>query len=345
MENTCGFVHLHNHTMYSLLDGAIKPKELIKCAVEWGMGAVALTDHGNMFGAVDLYLQAKNAGIKAIIGSEVYVAIDSRFKKESTPGNIDSSHHLVLLAATNQGYMNLMKIVSAGYVEGFYYKPRVDKAYLREYSEGLIAMSACIGGEVPRLAIQGHLDQAEAVAKEYNEIFGEGNFFLELQRHGIPEEEPANAALINISKKTGIPLVATNDAHYLKAGHSESHEVLLCISTGKTLEDENRMRMETNQLYLKTPDEMKALFADVPEALENTVRIAERCEVSIKTGEYNPVQFTVPEEFAGNTDEYLAHIAREGLVRRYGADAELHRGRLEYELGIIKTMGFSDYFL
>jgi DNA polymerase III subunit alpha len=345
MENTCGFVHLHNHTMYSLLDGAIRPKDLIKCAVEWGMGAVALTDHGNMFGAVDLYMQAKNAGIKAIIGSEVYVAIDSRFKKESTPGNIDSSHHLVLLAATNQGYKNLMKIVSAGYVEGFYYKPRVDKAYLREHAEGLIALSACIGGEVPRLAIQGHLDRAEAAALEYNEIFGAGNFFLELQRHGIPEEEPANAALIDIAKKTGIPLVATNDAHYLKAEHSESHEVLLCISTGKTLDDQNRMKMETDQLYLKTPDEMKALFADVPEAIENTVRIAERCEVSIKTGEYNPVQFTVPEGFAGDTNEYLAHIAREGLVRRYGDDAEQYRERLEYELGIIKAMGFSDYFL
>ncbi|MFC1538887.1 DNA polymerase III subunit alpha [Candidatus Latescibacterota bacterium] len=345
MENTCGFVHLHNHTMYSLLDGAIRLEELIASAKEWGMGSVAITDHGSMFGAVEFYLNARKADIKPIIGSEIYVAIESMYEKKAVRGNIDGSNHLVLLAETNQGYRNLMKIVSKGYIEGFYYKPRVDKELLKEYSEGIIALSACLKGEVAQLIHQGHPEMAEEAAKEYAGIFGENNFFLELQRHGLPPDEMVNEGILKISRSTGIPLIATNDAHYLKADHSSSHEVLLCISTGKTLDDPNRMKMETDQLYLKSPDEMKELFSDVPEAIENTVRIAERCNIEINTDEFHTVKFDVPTDFEGNSDEYLSHITELGMKKRYGEDAEKYRERMEYELGIIKKMQFSDYFL
>ncbi|MBN1293739.1 MAG: DNA polymerase III subunit alpha [Candidatus Latescibacteria bacterium] len=345
MENLCGFVHLHTHTMYSLLDGAIKPDDYINAVSEWGCGAAALTDHGNMFGAVEFYIKAQKAGIKPIIGSEIYVAIEGRRSKKAARGNNDGANHLVLLAATDQGYRNLMKIVSIGYLEGFYYHPRVDKGILSEYSEGIIALSSCLKGEIPQLILQGHPDQAEVTAKEYREIFGEGNFYLELQNHGIEGDETAIKGLVELSEKTGIPLVATNDAHYLKKEHADSHEILLCISTGKTLDDENRMKMETDELYLKSPDEMKELFADYPEAIENTVKIAERCNVEIQTGTYNTVRFDVPLDFEGNADDYLAHISEIGLVERYGANAEQYRDRMNYELDIIKNMGFSDYFL
>ncbi len=345
MENTCGFVHLHTHTEYSLLDGAIRVKDYIKAVKEWGMGACALTDHGNMFGAIDFYLKAKDAEVKAIIGSEVYVAIEGMKSRQAVRGNMDGANHLVLLASDNQGYRNLMKLVSRGYLEGFYYKPRVDKALLREYSEGLIALSACIGGEIPQLILQGDPSEAERVALEYVDIFGKDNFFIELQDHGIPEERQARDELVAIARRNGIGLVATNDAHYLKKEHSDSHEVLLCISTGKNLDDENRMKMETRELYLKSPEEMKELFAEFPDAIENTVKIAERCDVKIQTGTYFPVKFEVPTDFEGNTDDYLAHLSDIGLKERYGDRAEEFRERMEYELGIIRTMGFSDYFL
>ncbi len=345
MENTCGFVHLHNHTMYSLLDGAIRPKDMIDCAVEWGMGALAMTDHGNMFGAIDFYLKANKAGIKPIIGSEVYVAIEGRDVKRPARGHKNGANHLVLLAATDQGYRNLMKIVSLGFLEGFYYNPRVDKDLLREYSEGLIAMSACISGELPEHIIQGNPEKAVEAAKEYEDIFGKGNFYIELQNHGLENEIKALPGLIELSKTTGIPMVCTNDAHYLKQEHAKSHDVLLCISTGKTLNDEKRMDIDTDQIYLKSPDEMRELFGDYPEALTNTVEIAERCNVKIKTGEYFPVRFDVPRDFEGNTDDYLVHLSNIGLKERYGDDGEKHRERMEYELGIIQKMGFSDYFL
>ncbi|MFC1694168.1 DNA polymerase III subunit alpha, partial [Candidatus Latescibacterota bacterium] len=345
MENSCGFVHLHNHTMYSLLDGAIRPAELIAAAKNWDMGAVAITDHGNMFGAVEFYTKARKAGIKPIIGSEVYVAIEGRFSKGEVRGNHDGANHLVLLASTDQGYRNLMKVVSIGYLDGFYYRPRVDKDVLREYADGLIALSACLKGEVAQLILQGHPDEAELAALEYRDIFGGDNFFLELQDHGIPEEKTAREGLIALSEKTGIPLVATNDAHYLLAEHAESHDVLLCISTGKTLDDENRMRMNSCQIYLKSPEEMKQLFASIPQALENTVAIAERCNVEIKTGEHHTVRFEVPIDFEGDADSYLTHISEKGIVERYGDDAVKYRERLEYELDIIKKMKFSDYFL
>jgi len=345
MENSCGFVHLHNHTMYSLLDGAIRPKNLIKAAKDWGMGAIAITDHGNMFGAVEFYLKAREAGIRPIIGSEIYVAIEGRHVKRAARGNIDGANHLVLLAASEQGYRNLMKIVSIGYLEGFYYKPRVDRDVLREHSDGLICLTACLGGEIPQLLMQGKPEDAERAALEYRDIFGEDNFFIEIQDHGIPEETETLPKLVDLARKTGIPLVATNDAHYLRREHADSHDVLLCISTGKTIDDDNRMKMNTDQIYLKSPEEMKELFAGYPEALENTVRIAERCDVTIQTGVYHTVRFEVPLDFEGNADDYLAHIAEEGLRRRYGDDAERHLDRMNYELGIIRDMGFSDYFL
>ena len=309
------------------------------------MGAAAITDHGNMFGAVEFYLKAKDAGIVPIVGTEVYVAIEGRTVKRAARGNNDGANHLVLLAMNDQGYRNLMKIVSIGFLEGFYYKPRVDKEVLREYSSGLIAMTACIGGEVPQLIIQGHTDEAERAALEYADIFGKDNFFLEIQSHGIPQEDQVRPILADIGRRNGIGLVATNDAHYLKREHADSHDVLLCISTGKTLDDTNRMKMDEPEFYLKTPDEMKELFKDYPEAIENTVRIAERCAVTIQTGIYHPVRFRVPETFEGNTDDYLAHISEIGLVDRYGGKADGFRERMHYELDIIKKMGFSDYFL
>ncbi len=345
MENSCGFVHLHTHTMYSLLDGAIKPDEYINAAREWGMGAAAITDHGNMFGAVEFYLKAQSAGIKPIIGSEIYVAIEGMAVKQAVRGNNDGANHLVLLATTDQGYRNLMKIISLGYTEGFYYHPRVDKKVLREFSDGLIALSACLKGSIPQLILQGRQDQAEAEAHELADIFGEGNFYLEIQNHGIQEEKIILEALVALSRTSGIPLVATNDAHYLKKEHADSHEVLLCISTGKTLDDEHHMKMETTELYLKSPEEMKDLFAAYPEAIENTVSIAERCHIEIKTNEFYPVRFQVPLDFEGNADDYLVYISEKGLAKRYGDDAEKYYDRLRYELDIIKSMGFSDYFL
>ena len=345
MDNSAGFVHLHTHTMYSLLDGAIKPGNYLNAVNNWGMGAAAITDHGNMFGAVEFYLKAQKAGIKPIIGSEIYVAIEGMKSRQAARGNNDGANHLVLLAATDQGYRNLMKIVSLGYLEGFYYHPRVDKDVLREYSDGLIALGACLKGEVAQLIIQKKPEQAEEAAKEYVDIFGEGNFYLEIQNHAIPEEDIAREAIVDMSKKTGIPMVATNDAHYLKKDHASSHEVLRCISTGKTLDDEKRMKMSTTELYLKSPDEMKEQFADYPDALENTVAIAERCHVELQTEDFHTVSFDVPLDFEGNADDYLAAISEKGLVDRYGDDADKYRERLNYELGIIKKMEFSDYFL
>jgi DNA polymerase III subunit alpha len=345
MENTCGFVHLHTHTEYSLLDGAIRLKELIAAAKDWGMGAAAITDHGNMFGAVEFYLKAREAGINPIVGSEIYVAIEGRTVKRQARGNIDGANHLVLLAMNQTGYRNLMKLVSAGYLEGFYYKPRVDKELLREHSEGLIAMTACIGGEVPQLILQGHPDEAERAALEYADIFGKENFFLEIQEHGIPQEREARQALADIGRRTGIGLVATNDAHYLRAEHADSHDVLLCISTGKTIQDTNRMKMDTPEFYLKSPEQMKTLFAEYPDAIENTVRIAERCALTIDTGAFHTVKFEVPSGFAGNSDDYLAYISEKGIRDRYGAKAEEYRGRMLYELDIIRKMEFADYFL
>ena len=272
------FAHLHVHTEYSLLDGSNKIKEYVARVKELGMNAAAITDHGVMYGVIDFYREARKQGINPILGCEVYVAPNSRFDRETTGGE-DRYYHLVLLAENNQGYANLMKIVSKGFVEGYYYRPRVDKEVLREYHEGIIALSACLAGEIPRYLVKGLYDEARKTAREYEEIFGKGNFFLELQDHGIEEQAQVNPMLIRMSEELDIPLVATNDVHYTYAEDATAHDILLCIQTGKKLSDENRMRYEGGQYYVKSPEEMSELFPYAQEALGNTQKIADRCHV------------------------------------------------------------------
>ena len=303
------FTHLHVHTEYSLLDGSNKIKELIGRVKELGMDSVAITDHGVMYGVIDFYREAKKNGIRPIIGCEVYVAPGSRFEKE---GRDDSRYyHLVLLAENDVGYHNLIKIVSRGFTEGFYYKPRVDKELLRQYSEGIIALSACLAGEVPSYITKGLYDEAVKAALSLEEIFGKGNFFLELQDHGIPAQRMVNQALLRMSQETGIGLVATNDIHYTYAEDAQAHDILLCIQTNKKVSDENRMRYEGGQYYVKSEEEMKELFPYALEALENTHRIAMRCQVEIVFGEYKLPQYPVPEGYDAWT--YLQKLAWHGL--------------------------------
>ena len=297
------FTHLHVHTEYSLLDGSAKIKELVQRVKELGMDSIAITDHGAMYGAVEFYKAALEAGIKPILGCEVYVAEGSRFTKEGKGGGY---YHLVLLAENNEGYHNLIKLVSYGFTEGFYYKPRVDKELLRKYSKGIIASSACLAGEVPRNILNVSYEKAKEVALEYLDIFGEGNYFLELQDHGIREQKIVNEALVRMSRETGIPLICTNDSHYIYKEDAEPHDILLCIQTGKTVLDEDRMRYEGGQFYVKGPEEMYDLFSFVPEACANTARIAERCNVSFTFHELKLPRFDVPD---GKTAEgYLREI-------------------------------------
>ncbi|MDE6663763.1 MAG: DNA polymerase III subunit alpha [Lachnospiraceae bacterium] len=336
------FTHLHVHTEYSLLDGSNKIKEYVKRVKELGMDSAAITDHGVMYGVIDFYKEAKAAGINPIIGCEVYVAPNSRFDKELTGGE-DRYYHLVLLAENNTGYANLMKIVSRGFTEGYYYKPRVDMEVLQEFHEGLIALSACLAGEVARYIQKGLIDEAKKAAKRYEDCFGKGNYFLELQDHGLPEQKNVNTALINISRELGIELVATNDVHYTYAEDEKSHDILLCLQTGKKLSDEDRMRYEGGQYYVKSEEEMKGLFPYAWEAVENTQRIADRCHVEIEFGVYKVPYYEVPAGFDSWT--YLNKLCDEGLAQRYPEDDGTLRERMEYELDIIKTMGFVDYFL
>ena len=336
------FTHLHVHTEYSLLDGSNKIKEYVARVKGLGMDSAAITDHGVMFGVIDFYKEAKKAGINPILGCEVYVAPGSRFDKEASGGD-DRYHHLVLLAENNQGYANLMKIVSKGFVEGFYYKPRVDIEVLREYHEGIIALSACLAGEVQRYLVRGMYEEACRAAKRYEEIFGKGNFFLELQDHGIPEQKMVNQQLLRMSQELSIDLVATNDVHYTYESDAEAHDILLCIQTGKKLQDEDRMRYEGGQYYVKSPEEMARLFPYAPEALENTHRIAERCHVEIEFGVTKLPKYDVPEGYT--SWEYLNKLCREGLLRCYENPGDDLKERLDYELNVIKTMGYVDYFL
>ena len=335
------FIHLHNHTEYSLLDGAARVKNLVAKAVELGMPAVALTDHGVMYGVINFYQAAKKAGVKPIIGCEVYVAQRSRFDKEGRKD--DSAYHLVLLAENQTGYKNLCHLVSYGFTEGFYYKPRVDLELLRKYSEGLIALSACIAGQVPELIIQDRIEDAKKLVLEYQEIFGKGNYYLELQNHGLPEELKVNPVLAKIGKEYGIPLVCTNDIHYVEKSDANMHDILLCIQTGKIRDEENRMRFPNNEFYLKTEEEMSALFPEYPEALENTLVIAERCNVDFTFGELYLPNYEVPEGY--DLHSYLIELCEEGFRKKYPDATEEVRKRLEYELGIIKQTGFSGYFL
>ena len=336
------FTHLHVHTEYSLLDGANKIKEYVKRIKELGMTAGAITDHGVMYGVIDFYKEAKAAGINPILGCEVYVAPNSRFDKEVTGGE-DRYYHLVLLAENNKGYENLVKIVSRGFTEGYYYKPRVDMEVLNRYHEGIIALSACLAGEVQRYIVKGLYDEAKKTALKYQECFGKGNFFLELQDHGIPEQKTVNTALMQMSKELGIELVATNDVHYTYREDEAPHDILLCLQTGKKLSDENRMRYEGGQYYVKSEEEMKALFPYAWEAVENTQRIADRCHVEIEFGVTKVPHFEVPEGYDSWT--YLNKLCEDGLKERYPEDDGTLHNRMEYELGVIQKMGYVDYFL
>ena len=336
------FTHLHVHTEFSLLDGSCKIKEIVSRAKELGMDSLAITDHGVMYGVIDFYKAAKDVGIRPIIGCEVYVAPGSRFEKEAG-ANENKYYHLVLLAENNTGYSNLMKIVSKGFVDGFYYKPRVDYEILEQYSEGIIALSACLAGEVQRYLAKGFYEEGKKAALKYQQIFGKGNFFLELQDHGIPEQKVVNNALMRLSKELSIDLVATNDVHYINAEDATAHDILLCIQTGKKVADEDRMRYEGGQYYLKSEEEMKTLFPYALEALENTAKIAERCNVEIEFGVTKLPRFDVPEGYT--SWEYLNYLCTKGLNEKYPEDDGTLRERLDYELSVIQTMGYVDYFL
>ena len=339
---TVNFTHLHVHTEYSLLDGSNKINEYVSRVKELGMKSAAITDHGVMFGCIDFYKAAKAAGIKPILGCEVYVAPGSRFDKEKGKEE-DRYYHLVLLAETQEGYQNLIKIVSYGFVDGFYYKPRVDMELLEQYHEGIIALSACLAGEVARNLARGFYEEGKEAALRYEKIFGKGNFFLELQDHGIPEQRQVNHELIRMSRETGIELVATNDVHYTYSSDAEAHDILLCVQTGKSLKDENRMRYEGGQYYVKSEEEMRRLFPYAPEAIENTGKIAERCNVEIEFGVTKLPKFDVPDGYTAW--EYLNKLCFEGLDKRYTDNKEELKKRLNYELGVIKDMGYVDYFL
>lgn len=336
------FTHLHVHTEYSLLDGSNKIKEYVARVKELGMDSAAITDHGVMYGCIDFYRAAKEAGIRPILGCEVYVAPGSRFDKEAG-GSSGRYYHLVLLAENNQGYANLMKIVSKGFVEGYYYKPRVDLELLKQYHEGIIALSACLAGEVARYLTKSMYEDAKAAALRYQEIFGENNFFLELQDHGIPQQQMVNQQLMRLHEETGIPMAATNDVHYTYRDDVESHDILLCLQTGKKLADEDRMRYEGGQYFVKSPQEMAELFPYALEALENTHKIAMRCNVEIEFGVTKLPRYDVPEGYTAW--EYLNKLCFEGLQERYQPVTEELKERLTYELNTIQNMGYVDYFL
>ena len=336
------FAHLHVHTEYSLLDGSNKIKEYVARVKELGMNSAAITDHGVMYGVIDFYREARKQGINPILGCEVYVAPNSRFDREVTGGD-DRYYHLVLLAENNEGYENLTKIVSKGFVEGYYYKPRVDKELLRTCHKGIIALSACLAGEVPRYLTKGMYEEAKDRALEYQEIFGKGNYFLELQDHGIPDQQLVNQQLMKLSQETGIELVATNDVHYTYADDEKAHDILLCIQTGKKLSDENRMRYEGGQYYVKSEEEMAALFPYARQALENTQKIADRCSVEIEFGVTKLPKYDVPEGYT--SWEYLQKLCYEGLDQRYRIPSQELKDRLAYELDTIRHMGYVDYFL
>lgn len=341
MINNPSFVHLHVHTEYSLLDGYARIDGIFKEAGALGMDAVAITDHGSMFGVVDFYKKALKEGIKPIIGCEVYTA--PRTMADKDPGKDKNAGHLVLLAENNTGYRNLVKLVSKGYTEGFYYKPRIDYALLERHSEGLIALSACLAGDIQRLIMERNEAKARETALRLRGIFGKDNFFLELQDHGIPEQKQVNRVLVDMSRELGIPLVATNDVHYLRKEESRPHDILLCIQTGKIVSDTERMRFPTDEFYLKSPREMADLFDYAPEALENTVRIAERCNVSFDFNQIHLPAFEIPSGEANGP--YLRRLCRKGLLERYGEATEELGQRLDYELGVIEEMGYVDYFL
>jgi len=336
------FAHLHVHTEYSLLDGASRVKELIRRTKELGMDSVAITDHGVMYGAVRFYKEAKAQGVHPVIGCEVYLAPGMRQERAEVDGT--RYYHLILLAENETGYRNLVELISLANIEGYYYKPRIDKELLRQYHEGIIALSACVAGEIPQAILRGNNERAEALIAEYVEIFGQDNFFLEIQDHGLPEEKTVNRALREFAKKYDIGLVATNDVHYVHADDSEFHDILLCVQTGRTINDPDRMRFSGPDYYLKSEEEMTALFADYPEALENTAKIAARCQVDFTFGELQLPFYPLPEHFESD-DAYLRALCEERLSSRYAGVTDEIRTRLDYELGVIHGMGYASYFL
>ena len=336
------FIHLHLHTQYSLLDGACRIPDLLNLAKQYKMDSLAITDHGNMFGAIEFYLEAQKAGIKPIIGCETYIAPKSRLEKTSQ-GIEDASYHLILLAKDETGYGNLMKLVSIGYLEGFYYRPRIDKEVLAKYSKGLIGLTACLKGEIPQLLKERRFNDALKCADGFAQIFGKGNFYLEIQENRIAEQKIVNEGLVKIAQELNLPLVATNDVHYLLREHSKAQEALLCIQTQTTLDDPNRMRFSTDEFYFKSPDEMKALFKDHPEAISNTLEIASRCNLELDFSQLHLPKFEPP---AGKTkEEYLKELCQNGLPRRFKEVTPAIKERLDHELEIIKHMGFTSYFL
>ena len=336
------FTHLHVHTQYSLLDGASKIPELIAKTKELGMDSIAITDHGVMYGVIDFYKEAKKQGVKPIIGCEVYVAPESRFDRETDRGE-NRYYHLILLAENDIGYHNLMKIVSRGFTEGFYYKPRVDREVLKEFHEGIICLSACLAGEVAVKLRQGFYEEAKCAALEHQEIFGKDNYYLEMQDHGIPDQRTVNQGLMRMHEETGIELVVTNDIHYVNAEDADAHDILLCIQTGKTVDDPYRMRYEGGQYYLKSQEEMEELFPYAKEAIDNTGKIAARCNVEIEFGVQKLPKFEVPEGYT--SESYLRKLCEEGLKKRYNPVTDELRERMEFELSTIEKMGYVDYFL
>ncbi|MBW1616165.1 MAG: DNA polymerase III subunit alpha, partial [Deltaproteobacteria bacterium] len=341
------FVHLHTHTDYSLLDGAIRIDSMLKKASEFNMKHVAITDHGVMFGVLDFYKQAQKAGINPVIGCEAYIAAGKMENK--TPAD-KKSFHLILLAKNNQGYKNLCKLSSIAHLKGFYYKPRIDKEILSEHAEGIIALSACLKGEIPSKLAQGDIEAADEIAKFYLKTFKEDNFFLEVQHNGIPIQEKINAALFEMSKRLSIPIVATNDCHYLAKEDVRAHDALLCIQTGKKVSDTARLKFNTDQLYFKSPVEMEEYFTDTPQVLANTVKIAQRCEVDLSFKKYHFPQFETKEKNK-SIEEIFEKKVKKGLEKRktqiksINKDIAVYDKRLDYEISVIKKMGFCGYFL
>ena len=336
-----GFVHLHVHTEYSLLDGACRIRDIMARVKEVGQEAVAITDHGNMYGVIDFYRAAKAAGVKPIIGCEVYVAPRTRFDKEHAFDR--EAYHLVLLCENETGYRNLSYMVSRGYLDGFYNRPRVDMELLREHHEGIIALSACLAGRVPQALLHDQYEEAKKAALEYAEIFGPEHFYLELQDHGLEEQPRVNQGILRLSQETGLPLVVTNDAHYLRREDARTQDILMCIQMGKTVDDPNRLKFETEEFYLKSEEELRERFPQADEAFENTVKIAERCNVEFTFGKYHLPEFKLPAGYDSLT--YLKELCAKGFAERYGEEHPEYRQQLDYEIDMIEKMGFTDYFL
>ena len=338
------FIHLHNHSDYSLLDGACKIKDLLKCASEQKMEALAITDHGNMFGTINFYRAAKKQGIKPIIGVEAYVAPRSRKEKSKTDRS-DNSYHLILLVKNLTGYRNLLKLVSIGYLEGFYYRPRIDHEVLKEYHDGIIAMSACLQGEVAQAIVKGNIELAKQKAESYRDIFGD-DFYLEMQNHEIPDEKIAAEGVQYLSKELSIPLVITNDIHYMRKEHHKPHDALVCIQTGKELDDPDRLKIETEELYFKSEQEMRELFISHQEALDITKEIANKCDLQLEFGKTYLPKYEIPSDHeADNLEDYLRQVARQNLEKRYPEITPEIEERFNFELAVIHKMGYPGYFL